>query len=111
MTEVFLRPRAWANLLKSEQGKYRYCLMSTGADGICFPDRTAYACEPRTTENAKEMDEVMAEATVAMASAGFVLVRELDKAERSQRAHAAAYERGVQQLAAWFSDRFGGRRG
>lgn len=81
-SEVFLRPRAWANLLKDEQGNYRYCVMSTGAMGIRFPNREAYGCESRSPANAAEMDEVRREAEAAAIEAMCVLGREYERVAR-----------------------------
>jgi len=81
MTEVLLGPRAYANLLREEQGKYRYRVMpaASGGVGVFFPDGMAYGAAPITDETRAEAEEVRREAEEAFMRAGHVLEQEAAK--------------------------------
>lgn len=96
MTEVFLGPRAYANLLCAEQGRYRFRVLSTGACGVELREAdgtiTAYACEPITDANRAEAEEVRREAEQEMLKAMAVLEREYRRVARTTVANSQPKE-------------------
>jgi len=101
MTKVLLRPRAYANLLREESGKYRYRMMpgAAGGIGIYFPDGTAYGSEPTTDDNRAEAEEVLREATAEMIRAGETLAREYERAKAEHAKSVMATNRAVDAMA------------